>query len=95
MGDFYELFYDDVKCVFELLDIFLIKCGVLVGEFIFMVGVFFYVVEGYLVKFVQMGELVVICEQIGDLVISKGFVECKVVWIVILGMVIDEVLFLE
>lgn len=78
MGDFYELFYDDVKKVVELLDILLIVRGKFGGEFIFMVGVFYYVVESYLLCLVKMGELVVICEQVGDLVISKGFVECVV-----------------
>lgn len=95
MGDFYELFYDDVKCVLQLFDILLIKCGVFVGELIFMVGIFYYVVENYFVKLVNQGELVVICEQIGDLVIIKGLVECKVVCIVISGIISDEVLLQE
>lgn len=57
-----------------------------------MVGILYYVVESYLVKLVKQGEFVVVVEQIGDLVVSKGLVECKVVCIVILGMVSDEVL---
>lgn len=95
MGDFYELFYEDVKKVVKLFDIILIVCGQFGGKVILMVGIFFYFVEGYLVKLVKFGELVVICEQIGDLVISKGLVECQVVWIIIFGMVSDEVLFDE
>lgn len=92
MGDFYELFYDDVCKVVCLFDIILIQCGSFGGVLILMVGVLVYVYEGYLVWLVVLGELVVICEQIGDLVLVKGLVECKVVCIVIFGIVIDEVL---
>lgn len=42
-----------------------------------------------------MGELVVICEQIGDLVMLKGLVECKVVCVVMFGMLIDVVLLFD
>lgn len=48
MGDFYELFFDDVVVVVNVFNIVLIKCGKYFGEDILMCGVFIYVVEVYL-----------------------------------------------
>lgn len=45
MGDFYELFFEDVEKVVCLFDLIFMQCGVLVGILIKMVGVLYYVVE--------------------------------------------------
>lgn len=62
MGDFYELFFEDVVCVVEIFDIILMLRGEYDGYFILMVGVFYYVVEGYFVCLIKLGECVVVCE---------------------------------
>jgi DNA mismatch repair protein MutS len=92
MGDFYELFFDDAKKASQLMGISLTKRGQSAGEPIPMAGIPYHAVENYLVKLVQLGESVAICEQVGDPATSKGPVERKVVRIVTPGTVSDEAL---
>jgi DNA mismatch repair protein MutS len=92
MGDFYELFFDDAKKASELMGISLTKRGQSAGEPIPMAGIPYHAVENYLVKLVQLGESVAICEQVGDPATSKGPVDRKVVRIVTPGTVSDEAL---
>lgn len=92
MGDFYELFFDDAKKASELLDISLTKRGKSGGIPIPMAGIPYHAVENYLVKLVQLGESVAICEQVGDPATSKGPVDRKIVRIVTPGTVTDEAL---
>ncbi|XQW84099.1 DNA mismatch repair protein MutS [Thalassotalea piscium] len=92
MGDFYELFFDDAKKASDLLDISLTARGKTGGNAIPMAGVPYHAVENYLVRLIQLGESVAICEQIGDPATSKGPVERKVVRIVTPGTVSDEAL---
>ncbi|MFT4927166.1 MAG: DNA mismatch repair protein MutS [Phenylobacterium sp.] len=92
MGDFYELFFDDAKKASELMGITLTKRGQSGGEPIPMAGIPYHAVENYLVKLVQLGESVAICEQVGDPATSKGPVDRKVVRIVTPGTVSDEAL---
>jgi len=95
MGDFYELFFDDAKRASDLLDISLTARGKTGGNAIPMAGVPYHAVDNYLIKLVQLGESVAICEQIGDPATSKGPVERKVVRIVTPGTVSDEALLLD
>jgi len=95
MGDFYELFYEDAGKAARLLDIALTKRGKSGGEDIPMAGVPYHAVESYLARLVQMGESVVICEQIGDPALARGPVERKVVRIITPGTVTDEALLEE
>ncbi len=92
MGDFYELFFDDAKKASDLLDISLTARGKTGGNAIPMAGVPYHAVDNYLVKLVQLGESIAICEQIGDPATSKGPVERKVVRVVTPGTVSDEAL---
>ena len=92
MGDFYELFFDDAKQASEMLGISLTKRGQSAGEPIPMAGIPYHAVENYLVKLVQLGQSVAICEQVGDPATSKGPVERKIVRIVTPGTVSDEAL---
>ncbi|MEX2524217.1 MAG: DNA mismatch repair protein MutS [Gammaproteobacteria bacterium] len=92
MGDFYELFYDDAGKAARLLDIALTKRGKSGGEDIPMAGVPYHAVESYLARLVQLGESVVICEQIGDPALARGPVERKVMRIITPGTVTDEAL---
>ena len=95
MGDFYELFYEDAARAARLLDIALTTRGRSGGEPIPMAGVPYHAVESYLAKLVQLGESVVICEQIGDPALARGPVERKVVRIITPGTVTDEALLEE
>ena len=90
MGDFYELFFDDAKRATQLLDITLTARGSSAGEPIPMCGVPYHSVDTYLVKLVNKGVSVAICEQIGGPATSKGPVERQVVRIVTPGTLTDE-----
>ena len=92
MGDFYELFYDDARRAATILDITLTARGKSAGEPIPMCGIPFHAVDRYLVKIVEAGVSVAICEQIGDPATSKGPVERQVVRIITPGTVSDEAL---
>lgn len=92
MGDFYELFYSDAEKAAELLNITLTARGNSAGKPIPMAGVPFHALEGYLARLVQMGESVVLCEQVGDPATSKGPVERAVARIITPGTISDEAL---
>ena len=95
MGDFYELFYDDAKKAARLLNITLTKRGKSAGEAIPMAGVPYHAVDNYLAKLVNLGESIVICEQVGDPSLSKGPVERKVVRIITPGTITEDSLLNE
>lgn len=92
MGDFYELFYDDAGKAAEILDITLTARGKSGGQPIPMCGIPFHAVDRYLVKLVDAGVSVAICEQTGDPATSKGPVEREVVRIITPGTISDEAL---
>lgn len=92
MGDFYELFFDDARRAADILDITLTARGKSNGEPIPMCGIPFHAVDRYLVKLVEAGVSVAICEQIGDPATSKGPVERQVVRVITPGTVSDEAL---
>ncbi|NRA84151.1 MAG: DNA mismatch repair protein MutS, partial [Gammaproteobacteria bacterium] len=92
MGDFYEVFFDDAKKASRLLGISLTARGKASGSPIPMAGVPYHAVDNYLIKLVNLGESVAICEQIGDPATSKGPVERKVVRIITPGTITDEAL---
>ena len=89
MGDFYELFFDDAKRANSLLDITLTHRGKSSGEPILMAGVPYHSVDNYLSRLLELGESIVICEQVGE-VTGKGPVERQVTRIITPGTLIDE-----
>ena len=95
MGDFYEFFFDDARRATELLGLALTKRGRSAGEPIPMAGMPIHAAENYLAKLIELGESVVICDQIGDPATSKGPVERKVTRIVTPGTITDEALLKE
>ncbi|MGA2550927.1 MAG: DNA mismatch repair protein MutS, partial [Burkholderiaceae bacterium] len=95
MGDFYELFFEDAIRAARLLDITLTARGQANGTPIPMAGVPFHAADSYLAKLVRLGESVAICEQIGEVGLSKGPVERKVVRIVTPGTLTDAQLLSE
>lgn len=92
MGDFYELFFEDAEKAAKLLNITLTARGNSNGKPISMAGVPFHAAENYLAKLVNLGESVVICEQIGDPATSKGPVERAVSRIITPGTISDDAL---
>jgi len=90
MGDFYEMFYDDAKKASEILDITLTARGKTGNNPIPMAGIPYHSAEAYIVKLVQAGVSVAVCEQTGDPATSKGPVERKVMRIVTPGTLTDE-----
>ncbi len=92
MGDFYELFYGDAKKASELLGLTLTARGKTGGNAIPMAGIPYHSADNYLLKLINLGESVAICEQIGDPATSKGPVAREVVRIVTPGTITDETL---
>lgn len=92
MGDFYELFYADAEKAAQLLNITLTSRGQSAGKAIPMAGVPYHALETYLARLVQLGESVVLCEQVGDSTSSKGPMERQVARIITPGTVSDEAL---
>ena len=89
LGDFYEMFFEDAVKVSELLDLTLTgrDCGS--GERAPMCGVPYHAAEGYILKLIQLGEKVAICEQMNKPV-GKEMVEREVVRVVSAGTLTDE-----
>jgi len=63
MGDFYELFFDDALKASAALGIALTKRGQYKGEDIPMCGVPVVAAEGYLLRLIEQGHRVAVCEQ--------------------------------
>ena len=92
MGDFYEMFFEDAEKAARLLNITLTTRSASAGEPIKMAGVPFHAVSQYLTRLVQLGESVVIAEQVGEPGASKGPMERVVSRIVTPGTVTDAAL---
>jgi DNA mismatch repair protein MutS len=89
MGDFYELFFEDAQRANQLLDITLTTRGQSAAEPVLMAGVPAHSVETYLARLVKLGESVAICEQVGEVGVTKGPVERKVMRVVTPGTLTD------
>lgn len=90
MGDFYELFFDDAIEASKILDITLTSRGNVNGDPIKMAGVPFHSVEQYLVKLINAGKSIAICEQTGEVGVGKGPVKREVVKILTPGTLTDS-----
>ncbi len=91
MGDFYELFFDDATKAAQLLNITLTHRGKAKGQPIPMAGVPHHAADNYLARLLNLGESVVICEQMGE-PNKKGPVERAVTRIITPSTVQDEAL---
>jgi DNA mismatch repair protein MutS len=88
VGDFYELFYDDAQKASQYLQIMLTKRGKSEGEPIPLCGVPKHAADHYIMKLVQGGFHVVICDQQGEVEAGK-LVERKVSAVITPGMLHD------
>ncbi len=85
LGDFYEMFFEDAKCVSKELDLTLTgkSCGL--KERAPMCGVPFHSADGYINRLVSKGYKVAICEQVEDPKLAKGLVKREVIQVVTPG----------
>ena len=90
LGDFYELFFDDAKTAAQALGITLTQRGQSQQQPIPMAGVPYHAAENYIVRLLEQGYCIAICEQIGDPNTSKGPVERAVTRIITPGTLSDE-----
>lgn len=88
VGDFYELFHDDAKKAAEYLHITLTKRGKSDGEPIPLCGVPKHAADHYIMKLVQGGFHVVMCDQTGEVETGK-LVDRKVSAVLTPGMLHD------
>ena len=89
MGDFYETFDDDAVVSSRALDITLTSRGMGKALKVPMAGVPAHALEPYLVKLIQSGHKVAICEQLSDPASSSGLLERGVVRLVTPGTVLE------
>lgn len=95
LGDFYEMFFEDAETASRILDLTLTgrDCGM--TERAPMCGVPYHAIDGYIVKLVDNGYKVAICEQLTTPAESKGMVERDVVRIITPGTLTDETMLIE
>ena len=90
LGDFYEMFFDDVKLASKELDLTITgrDCGQ--KERAPMCGVPFHSCESYISRLVQKGYKVAICEQTEDPAKAKGIVKREIIRVITPGTVIES-----
>lgn len=90
LGDFYEMFFEQAKICSKELELTLTgkECGI-EGRAP-MCGIPFHSANPYVLKLVQKGYKVAICEQVGDPKLSKGLVKREVVKIITPGTIIEN-----
>ena len=89
MGDFYETFVDDAVEVARLLDITLTSRNKDDPNPIPMAGVPYHALHSYLLRLLDAGRKVAICEQVEDPRQAKGLVRREVVRVVTPGVLLD------
>ena len=89
LGDFYETFDEDAQIVSRELAITLTSREMGRGRRYPMAGIPYHALDGYLAKLINRGYKVAICEQVGDVALSRGLVERQVVRVVTPGTVVE------
>lgn len=89
LGDFYELFFEDAITASKELEIALTgrNCGL--KERAPMCGVPYHSVDGYIVRLIEKGYKVALCEQVEDAADAVGIVKREVTRIITPGTMID------
>ncbi|MBR2527603.1 MAG: DNA mismatch repair protein MutS [Blautia sp.] len=89
LGDFYEMFFDDAKCVSKELELTLTgkDCGL--EERAPMCGIPFHAADTYIHRLIEKGYKVAICEQVEDPKQAKGLVKREVIRVVTPGTTLD------
>ncbi len=86
LGDFYEMFLDDAKVASKELELTLTGRGKDENR-IAMCGVPFHAADGYILKLINKGYKVAVCEQVEDPALAKGLTRREVVRVVTPGTV--------
>ncbi len=89
MGDFYEFFHDDAKKASKLLGLTLTSRSKGDGG-IAMAGIPVKTVGAYIKRLVELGEKVVVCDQLEDPALAKGIVERDVTRIITPGTLTED-----
>ncbi|MFC2019773.1 DNA mismatch repair protein MutS [Chloroflexota bacterium] len=89
MGDFYETFDEDAKIASRELDIVLTSRELGKGNPIPLAGIPYHTLDNYLVKLINKGYKVAICEQTSEPGVGRGLVEREVVRVVTPGTVVE------
>lgn len=92
MGDFYETFYDDARTVSEILGITLTSRDKQGDAPIPLAGIPYHALEQYLVRLLDAGQTVAICEQTEDPAQAKGLVKREVVEVISPGTITNPAL---
>lgn len=92
LGDFYEMFNEDAKIASRVLQIALTSRTAGEGRQmkIPMCGVPFHAANSYIIKLINAGYKVAICEQMEDPQTAKGLVRREIIKIITPGTIIDE-----
>ena len=90
LGDFYEMFFDDALVASKELEIALTGKDWGQDQRAPMCGVPFHSAENYIVKLVEKGYNVAICEQLEDPKATKGVVRRDVIRVVTPGTILDK-----
>lgn len=89
LGDFYELFFDDAITTSRELNITLTGRAAGGKEKAPMCGVPFHAADNYILKLINKGYKVAICEQVEDPADAKGIVKRDVVRVITPGTILD------
>jgi len=89
LGDFYETFDEDAKLASKELGITLTSREMGRGKRYPMAGIPHHALDGYLIRLINAGHKVAICEQVSDPAASRGLVERDVVRVVTPGTVME------
>lgn len=89
LGDFYEMFFDDAITASRVLEIALTKRDAGNNQKAAMCGIPHHVSEGYIIRLVESGYKVAICDQLEDPSEAKGIVKRGVTRVLSPGMLIS------
>ena len=89
LGDFYETFDEDAHIASRELSITLTSRQMGQGQRYPMAGIPYHALDNYLAKLIDRGYKVAICEQVGDVALSRGLVERQVVRVVTPGTLVE------
>ena len=89
LGDFYETFDEDARIASRELSITLTSREMGRGHRYPMAGIPHHALDNYLGKLIHRGYKVAICEQVGDVALSRGIVDREVVRVVTPGTVVE------
>jgi DNA mismatch repair protein MutS len=92
MGDFYETFYEDARVVSEILGITLTSREKQGDAPIPLAGIPYHALDQYLIRLLDAGHTVAICEQTEDPSQAKGLVRREVVEVVSPGTITNPAL---